>query len=210
MCNTGSQSPEKSRALFLTSKVRLHCDFGPRRRPSGPKASFPDLQGQAPLRPIKGHVLSESSCSFPDLQGQAPLRRLNLTCPTNPPPLFLTSKVRLHCDRGCCANRGPVAAPFPDLQGQAPLRHGVALLQNQRQEVAFPDLQGQAPLRPVAVADTLPLHLLFLTSKVRLHCDGLDALDPNNMNPTFPDLQGQAPLRPIPVRVGGCVGGGFS
>ena len=61
--------------LFLTSKVRLHCDADVK--------TSQDLNLNA----------------FPDLKGQAPLR---LVCPaTGPKPiggLFLTSKVRLHCD----------------------------------------------------------------------------------------------------------------
>ena len=36
----------------------------------------------------------------------------------------------------------------------------------------FPDLKGQAPLRPVRESGLHPRHRrLFLTSKVRLHCD---------------------------------------
>ena len=37
--------------------------------------------------------------------------------------LFLTSKVRLHCDwTRCGSGSKPTTAPFPDLKGQAPLR----------------------------------------------------------------------------------------
>ena len=61
--------------------------------------------------------------------------------------LFLTSKVRLHCDKSTLAQRDHRPEPFPDLKGQAPLRHDKAK-------------RG------------LLLSSLFLTSKVRLHCDG--------------------------------------
>ena len=62
--------------LFLTSKVRLHCD---RSGPTADKTSrppFPDLKGQAPLRLDQARdVTSMTSGPFPDLKGQAPLRR---------------------------------------------------------------------------------------------------------------------------------------
>ena len=62
--------------------------------------------------------------------------------------LFLTSKVRLHCDRAV------VSSP------------------SQTRRVPFPDLKGQAPLRPLyAIGLDGRIHDLFLTSKVRLHCD---------------------------------------
>ena len=62
--------------------------------------------------------------------------------------LFLTSKVRLHCDNWILTTTGSIVkSPFPDLKGQAPLRQ-----------------PRDAVLARVDVA-------LFLTSKVRLHCD---------------------------------------
>ena len=63
--------------LFLTSKVRLHCDSLANFADDEDEASFPDLQGQAPLR-LGGAWLAFSLivAAFPDLQGQAPLRLL--------------------------------------------------------------------------------------------------------------------------------------
>ena len=84
--------------------------------------------------------------AFPDLKGQAPLRR----DPRQPHPRDRT---------------------FPDLKGQAPLRPGP---RRRRRETArpFPDLKGQAPLRPRAWENGGgTVVALFLTSKVRLHCD---------------------------------------
>ena len=60
--------------------------------------------------------------------------------------LFLTSKVRLHCDKVEQLQARAIAAPFPDLKGQAPLRRGEALHHNGG-ALPFPDLKGQAPLR---------------------------------------------------------------
>ena len=85
--------------------------------------------------------------------------------------LFLTSKVRLHCDEGGLQLTSLVLGPFPDLKGQAPLR----------------PLRGQ---------DGHPIYTLFLTSKVRLHCDRIAAQRPERVPSAFPDLKGQAPLRP--------------
>ena len=64
--------------------------------------------------------------------------------------------------------------------------------------MAFPDLKGQAPLRPVEVGTGAGLiSQLFLTSKVRLHCDvAAFAVDQDCAAGAFPDLKGQAPLRP--------------
>ena len=52
--------------------------------------------------------------------------------------LFLTSKVRLHCDDLVLSNvEGDPIRPFPDLKGQAPLRR-VALSEGlQQQSAAF-------------------------------------------------------------------------
>ena len=61
--------------------------------------------------------------------------------------LFLTSKVRLHCDCAINPYLFITGLPFPDLKGQAPLRQCVGVLHGE------------------------DLGELFLTSKVRLHCD---------------------------------------
>ena len=61
--------------------------------------------------------------------------------------LFLTSKVRLHCDELWEQDQAAYREPFPDLKGQAPLRRG-----------------GDS-----VVCGSRKY--LFLTSKVRLHCD---------------------------------------
>ena len=76
--------------------------------------------------------------------------------------LFLTSKVRLHCDR---------------------VRPEVLSCATQ----PFPDLKGQAPLRPVAAvaADQETVGTLFLTSKVRLHCDDLTFSAPKSLSVAF-------------------------
>ena len=60
--------------------------------------------------------------AFPDLKGQAPLRQLLGLVLVADAPLFLTSKVRLHCDPGEGAARQGLCPAFPDLKGQAPLR----------------------------------------------------------------------------------------
>ena len=96
---------------------------------------------------------------FPDLKGQAPLRRLRHGHGVvERPPLFLTSKVRLHC--------------------------GVSLhWLGSGQGWAFPDLKGQAPLRHVKIHGCYQSNKnLFLTSKVRLHCGRVT--DPVQRRPT--------------------------
>ena len=109
---------------------------------------FPDLKGQAPLRQLTGGLPSwYRRPAFPDLKGQAPLRRFQPNA------------------------RALSQSSFPDLKGQAPLRHAAGD-DLSRGLHAFPDLKGQAPLRyaplrPLAAAG----FDLFLTSKVRLHCD---------------------------------------
>ena len=52
--------------------------------------------------------------------------------------------------------------------------------------------------------------LLFLTSKVRLHCDGFRAGVYVAGRRAFPDLQGQAPLRPDAAGAGGAEVTAFS
>ena len=110
--------------------------------------------------------------SFPDLKGQAPLRRSACSSQDGTGCLFLTSKVRLHCDNTIRASLKIILGPFPDLKGQAPLRHQLIELVTGLTSKAFPDLKGQAPLRRCEVAYFLDFPVyLFLTSKVRLHCD---------------------------------------
>ena len=85
--------------LFLTSKVRLHCD-------------------QLPVGGVEvGEPLFLTS-------------KVRLHCDRfSPLPcwdashLFLTSKVRLHCDTAEAFSRANPQEAFPDLKGQAPLRH---------------------------------------------------------------------------------------
>ena len=64
--------------------------------------------------------------------------------------------------------------------------------------VLFPDLKGQAPLRLSTVPEVRWFAYLFLTSKVRLHCDN-DLVNKISgpLKASFPDLKGQAPLRLI-------------
>ena len=59
----------------------------------------------------------------------------------------------------------------------------------------FPDLKGQAPLRPTAPGGRWRHDRLFLTSKVRLHCDLVIGFSYLSEGFPFPDLKGQAPLR---------------
>ena len=94
------------------------------------------------------YLVTEIRAPFPDLKGQAPLRRgpPGRLRPTRS-ALFLTSKVRLHCDLWDPSGIRTGLEPFPDLKGQAPLRRNI--------------------ITNTAVED----RTLFLTSKVRLHCD---------------------------------------
>ena len=90
--------------------------------------------------------------------------------------LFLTSKVRLHCDRDLLSDVRSIKALFLTSKARLHCDHGV--------ESSYRASHG-----------------LFLTSKVRLHCDrqspgGRTMSD----EPPFPDLKGQAPLRRSPFR----------
>ena len=86
---------------------------------------------------------------FPDLKGQAPLRLgHSLFEGLGVVALFLTSKVRLHCDLLSRKTLDPDALPFPDLKGQAPLRRYTPPPASSASVAPFPDLKGQAPLRP--------------------------------------------------------------
>ena len=111
--------------------------------------------------------------SFPDLKGQAPLRPDHVE--TDPPAavaLFLTSKVRLHCDTLTPVN--------PDLPSALFLTSKVRLHCDPSGIIEHSPRFGQ----------------LFLTSKVRLHCDGIIVGHTLSVTSAFPDLKGQAPLRP--------------
>ncbi len=162
---------------------------------------FPDLKGQAPLRQDRARSSrTRDGVPFPDLKGQAPLRPAHPAAGSGfPGPLFLTSKVRLHCDKPSlpwstttlrslfltskvrlhCDYLDPPYLPatrrlFPDLKGQAPLRLGLAL----RAVMQFGDffLTSKVRLHCDVVTGGTPRSGwsgLFLTSKVRLHCDGI-------------------------------------
>ena len=71
-----SAPPWQPRRLFLTSKVRLHCDRYRVDAWNGALDSFPDLKGQAPLRHVEIPQEIADGKTFPDLKGQAPLRRI--------------------------------------------------------------------------------------------------------------------------------------
>ena len=83
---------------------------------------------------------------FPDLKGQAPLRHLIFPSSERVAPLFLTSKVRLHCDV---------------VTGGTPRSGWSGLF-----------LTSKVRLHCDGIPGSLTLGIeLFLTSKVRLHCD---------------------------------------
>ena len=162
-------------ALFLTSKVRLHCDYD-KLFPISPdlEVPFPDLKGQAPLRLDAVHgALAQGRILF--LTSKVRLHCDGLSgwgwCRRG--CLFLTSKVRLHCDRADLYALGlSVEEPFPDLKGQAPLRR----LSVWRERVVTSGLFLTSKVRLHCDQLLEPqsesrLHSLFLTSKVRLHCD---------------------------------------
>ena len=89
-----------SRILFLTSKVRLHCDMFARHSGVMNKCLF-----------LTSRVRLHCDEHFDPHAWATAVR------------LFLTSKVRLHCDwTRCGSGSKPTTAPFPDLKGQAPLR----------------------------------------------------------------------------------------
>ena len=137
------------RKLFLTSKVRLHCDAKRLAETLRARTTFPDLKGQAPLRQVDFAVVRCKSLLF--LTSKVRLHcdvEWMMALPAGW-VLFLTSKVRLHCDpvRPRYCHVSPGCGAFPDLKGQAPLRRELG-------EVARVFVLG-----------------LFLTSKVRLHCD---------------------------------------
>jgi len=84
--------------------------------PQQPKtvtAAFPDLKGQAPLQRLSREPGETAGGTFPDLKGQAPLRPDTAApTPKEPTDLFLTSKVRLHCDSLAAAWRSMSGALF--------------------------------------------------------------------------------------------------
>ena len=165
----------RPRPLFLTSKVRLHCDSQPYTSHRSRGSPFPDLKGQAPLRRPAGQLPATPRYPpFPDLKGQAPLR--------------LTAEQRRSAPR----------RPFPDLKGQAPLRLGTPPQERHAKESLF--LTSKVRLHCDRECGNQRNRVcftgLFLTSKVRLHCD-VDScsLRIPASSPPFPDLKGQAPLR---------------
>ena len=109
--------------------------------------------------------------SFPDLKGQAPLRRGGVESEDGEGlVLFLTSKVRLHCDHRGPRGRDPRTSTFPDLKGQAPLRLAVVCINGGGVPPLF--LTSKVRLHCDGIPGSLTLGIeLFLTSKVRLHCD---------------------------------------
>ena len=137
------------------------------------------------------------SVPFPDLKGQAPLRRTRATSAAGEEfALFLTSKVRLHCDSLFAPLPDVTSHPFPDLKGQAPLRPGSSARPPWRMHL-FLTSKVRLHCDPVSCRFArCQLGCLFLTSKVRLHCDstGVD-MSPERLPQPFPDLKGQAPLR---------------
>ena len=86
--------------LFLTSKVRLHCDDSP--------VVTPDASPHALFLTSKVRLHCD----------EVMFRR---TYHQNG-NLFLTSKARLHCDHTACRALNSVTIPFPNLKSQAPLR----------------------------------------------------------------------------------------
>ena len=134
--------------LFLTSKVRLHCD--PVMSSASPAWEVLFLTSKVRL-----HCDSER----------------HRGCWRTPYPLFLTSKVRLHCDEDGIRSHEQLLGLF--LTSKVRLHCDTDRLHVEAWgSSAFPDLKGQAPLR---LHDVIPLqdalNKLFLTSKVRLHCD---------------------------------------
>ena len=191
-------------SLFLTSKVRLHCDWERIAPSKSPQPPFPDLKGQAPLRQWwwrcgrrrrAALFLTSKVRLHCDLRSQVNRR----FAPTG---LFLTSKVRLHCDDHRHGRQDRPVGPFPDLKGQAPLR----LADNLALDPLYVDLFLTSKVR--LHCDSLPTGVriyvpgLFLTSKVRLHCDYRAYEFSGNRIHPFPDLKGQAPLRPFTTDTG--------
>ena len=138
---------------------------------------FPDLKGQAPLRRVLSSRPTQSPSLFPDLKGQAPLRRPRRSRGEGETSrFFLTSKVRLHCDGllQCRAEQLDGAFSRPQRSGSIATRNHT--VNPSSTATAFPDLKGQAPLRLSTVPEVRWFAYLFLTSKVRLHCDSANGL----------------------------------
>ena len=138
-----------STTLFLTSKVRLHCD-----------------------EPIEWRE-EKLDDAFPDLKGQAPLRRLaRLDVVDELPVLFLTSKVRLHCDlRDLAAAEVEALRLF--LTSKVRL-HCDSVMPSSRMGVPPLFLTSKVRLHcdcQMMWRMCICSACLFLTSKVRLHCD---------------------------------------
>ena len=133
--------------LFLTSKVRLHCDC---------------LPGLGTEPGFFGLFLTSKVRLHCDLSGDGTYSIGAV--------LFLTSKVRLHCDQPGDDIGGYESQSFPDLKGQAPLRLAAS---GDDAVVGKLFLTSKVRLHcDSRVGTWMPsLSMLFLTSKVRLHCD---------------------------------------
>ena len=132
--------------------------------------------------------------TFPDLKGQAPLRPHGIQDKAIEKFLFLTSKVRLHCDKTRTGLFNTYIDPFPDLKGQAPLprlgdRHPHA------RRHPFPDLKGQAPLRPARRPPPPAKPSAFPDLKGQAPLQRSPRPPHVLERQAFPDLKGQAPLR---------------
>ena len=122
--------------LFLTSKVRLHCDVR-----------------VTVLCSVLGSLFLTSKVRLHCDLTFSPCLKLGAY-------LFLTSKVRLHCDLTPEAAATIDVDPFPDLKGQAPLRQ-LRHLGPGTEVMPFPDLKGQAPLRLARVVRSESLEEAF-------------------------------------------------
>ena len=88
----------------------------------GYRRPFPDLKGQAPLRPRNRRQRGIDSGLFLTSKVRLHCDLAAMHMVSGGSVLFLTSKVRLHCDLDFDVEELPQPVPFPDLKGQAPLR----------------------------------------------------------------------------------------
>ena len=114
--------------------------------------------------------------------------------------LFLTSKVRLHCDRDLLSDVRSIKALFLTSKARLHCDHGVESSYRASHGL-FLTSKARLHCDHGVESSYRASHGLFLTSKVRLHCDrhspgGRTMSD----EPPFPDLKGQAPLRRSPFR----------
>ena len=161
--------------LFLTSKVRLHCDL---LMASLFREHYANLFLTSKVR-----LHCDHGGTTPPVERAGGLfltSKVRLHCDIlkgcpSPHPmicLFLTSKVRLHCDSEQLKEFGETLINL-FLTSKVRLHCDNALRRSiPARTLPFPDLKGQAPLRqPGDVAGPPAVVVLFLTSKVRLHCD---------------------------------------